>query len=465
MSETAMVDTELTQHPPVLPGVRLRGLWRIIAGGDRRMAVAAAVGLPVVAILFGSELDVRTLYPAALAGTVWFATLRSSYGTPQLAPLGASIATAVGTVTGLAAISLLVVWLPGLPLTIPRLLVLAGSVFVTATIVEEGTRSLAAHRRLLLVGTDDGIHDLLRELPRHPRLTFDVLGIVADEGPATIGGVARIGPIAELPLILRSTRPDLVVLGSDPCRTEALAQVLDAGPSLDVRVVDVHHLQEHAFGKVPVEHLSPAWFMGVLHLYRRPYSRLVKRTFDLVVASTALFVLLPVLAIIATAVRLTSPGPALFRQRRLGEGGGVFWMCKFRTMVDGAETPGAAVWAAVDDARITRLGRFLRRTRLDELPQFWNVLRGEMSVVGPRPERPEFLDLLRETVPFYTRRHLVKPGITGWAQVRHGYTADALATADKLAYDLYYLKYRSLFLDIAIVLRTVVIVLNGFGSR
>src|SRR5437867_1964661 len=135
-----------------------------------------------------------------------------------------------------------------------------------------------------------------------------------------------------------------------------------------------------------------------------------------------------------------SSTPVFFRQLRLGESGKVFEILKFRTMIDGAEQPGMAVWAKEDDPRVTRIGRVLRRTRVDELPQLWNVLRGEMSIVGPRPERPEFLELLRETVPFWTRRHLVKPGITGWAQVCHGYTADAMATADKLAYDLYYLK-------------------------
>ena len=143
----------------------------------------------------------------------------------------------------------------------------------------------------------------------------------------------------------------------------------------------------------------------------------------------------------------------------------MFEILKFRTMTDGAEQPGTAVWATENDPRVTRLGRVLRRTRVDELPQLWNVLRGEMSIVGPRPERPEFLELLQETVPFWTRRNLVKPGITGWAQVRRGYASDLTGTADKLAYDLYYLKYRSVLFDLAIVSRTVGIVLSGFGSR
>jgi exopolysaccharide biosynthesis polyprenyl glycosylphosphotransferase len=205
--------------------------------------------------------------------------------------------------------------------------------------------------------------------------------------------------------------------------------------------------------------------MGVLHLYQRPYSRIVKRTFDILAAGTALLLAAPLLLAVALIVRATSSGPILFRQLRLGEGGKLFQICKFRTMVENAEKDGVAVWAREDDPRVTTIGRALRRTRLDELPQLWNVLRGDMSVVGPRPERPEFIELLQETVPFWTRRHLVKPGITGWAQVRRGYTADAMGTAEKLSYDLYYLKYRSLVFDLAIATQTFRIVLSGFGSR
>ena len=149
----------------------------------------------------------------------------------------------------------------------------------------------------------------------------------------------------------------------------------------------------------------------------------------------------------------------------MGEGGRIFEIVKFRTMVDGAEAGGEAVWALEDDPRVTNVGRLLRRTRLDEIPQLWNVLRGDMSIVGPRPERPEFLDVLNAEVPYWTRRHFVKPGITGWAQVRHGYADDVDGTAAKLAYDLYYLKHRSLVLDLAILLMTARILVTGSGAR
>jgi lipopolysaccharide/colanic/teichoic acid biosynthesis glycosyltransferase len=165
------------------------------------------------------------------------------------------------------------------------------------------------------------------------------------------------------------------------------------------------------------------------------------------------------------AVRRTGgPGPVIFTQTRLGEGGRPFTIYKFRTMRLDAEADGA-VWASQDDPRITKFGKIMRKTRLDELPQLVNVLKGDMSIVGPRPERPEFLDQLKDAVPFWTRRHLVKPGITGWAQVRRGYTADAEGTADKLSYDLWYLRHRSLVIDFAVCIKTFTIVFTGSGAR
>lgn len=443
---------------------RVRSLKAALLSGGRGTGHVAVVLSAVAAVLVPSGLSLQTLFGVFVAATVWVAALRSSYSGPRLSAFGIGMVTAVGSLGGLAAVSVLDVWLPGLDLSPRQGLLMAGGVFLASWAFETQTQRLSSARRLLLVGADDGIRELLDELAKHPRARFEVIGIVDDGGLDNIAGAARLGRTAELERILLEELPDLVVLGRDACHADALSHVLDAA-SLGVRVVNAHHFNEHAFGKVPVHHLSPEWFMGLLHLYQRPYSRIVKRTFDLAVASVALLCLAPVLLVVSVLVRASSSGPIFFRQLRLGEGGRVFEINKFRTMVDGAEQAGVAVWATVDDARVTRLGRLLRRTRLDELPQLWNVLHGDMSIVGPRPERPEFLELLQETVPFWTRRHLVKPGITGWAQVRRGYTADAMATADKLAYDLYYLKHRSLLFDLAIVWRTVGTVLSGSGAR
>jgi exopolysaccharide biosynthesis polyprenyl glycosylphosphotransferase len=440
---------------------------RAFETGTREACRAVAVLIPVVAVVGVANLSsLQKLVAVALATPIWILALRASCSgpAPSALALGAGVVTAVGTLTGLAAVSLLDFWLVGLELSAAQLLVMAAGVFLAAWTLEARMQRRGARRRLVLVGADDATRDLLDDLARHPHLPFEIVGIVDDDGSDRVEGVRRLGATRELGSILRDERPDLVVLASNGSRTEALSHVLDLA-SLDVRVVDVHHFNEHAFGKVPVHHLSPVWFMGVLHLYQRPYSRLVKRALDLVIATVAFILVAPVLLVVAAAIRAERSGPIFFRQARLGEGGNVFEILKFRTMIERAEEDGVAVWATEDDVRITRVGRILRRTRIDELPQLWNVLRGDMSVVGPRPERPEFLELLRETVPFWTRRHLVKPGITGWAQVRRGYTADVMGTADKLSYDLYYLKYRSLLFDLAIASRTVGIVLSGFGSR
>ncbi|HET8786474.1 MAG TPA: sugar transferase [Candidatus Limnocylindrales bacterium] len=408
-----------------------------------------------------------TILMIALATGVWAVALHAPGHTPDRSTLalGTTVTTACRTLTGLAVLSMLVVLTPPLDVGPGHLVLMAAAVFAASRLVGSLIPpSRARRRRLLLVGSDESVRDVLAELEQDSGLPFDVVGIVDDEPRARVDGVPVLGGIGDLSEIVRGTHSDLIVLGADAPRSEALSRVFDLA-TLDVRVVDVHHFSEHAFGKVSVENLSPEWFMGVLHLYQRPYSRFAKRAFDVVVASVALVLAAPVMAAVCVAVRLSGPGPIFFRQLRLGEGGKPFEVCKFRTMIQAAEQSGVAVWAGKDDARVTRVGSVLRRTRLDELPQFWNVLKGEMSTVGPRPERPEFLDLLTAGVPYWTRRNLVKPGITGWAQIRQGYTADVSGAAEKLAYDLYYLKYRSLLFDFAIVSRTVTTVLTGFGSR
>ena len=184
-------------------------------------------------------------------------------------------------------------------------------------------------------------------------------------------------------------------------------------------VAHVRDLFDHAFGRIPLDGLTPTWFMSILHVWRRPYTRLAKRTFDIASASFGLLLSAPLWPLIALCVRM-SPGPVIYRQTRVGAGGKHFTMLKFRTMRADAES-GCAAYTEIGDARVTRVGRVLRMTHLDELPQLWNVLKGEMSVVGPRPERPEFIPMLEEAIPFFSRRLLIKPGVTGWAQLRADY--------------------------------------------
>jgi lipopolysaccharide/colanic/teichoic acid biosynthesis glycosyltransferase len=259
--------------------------------------------------------------------------------------------------------------------------------------------------------------------------------------------------------VITQYQPDLVILTGGRKPPETFSRLLDAAQA-GFRVVHLAEFYEYAFGRVPVEDLSYEWFLSVLHLYQRRYSRAIKRCLDLAGASLLLLLTLPLFPLLALFVYQTE-GPIFLRQSRLGEHGKVFTIFKFRTMHADAEAQGQAVWASAQDPRLTRTGGIMRRLRLDELPQILNVLHGEMSLVGPRPERPEFLAELSGRVPYWTRRHLIKPGLTGWAQVRQGYAASAEQTATKLSYDFWYLRHRSLTVDLAILLRTVLVVFRG----
>ena len=232
-----------------------------------------------------------------------------------------------------------------------------------------------------------------------------------------------------------------------------------------VEITELARFFERVHSKVPIELLKVSWLIYG-NGYRQGWLRtLVKRTFDLLAASSLLFVTLPVMALTALAIVLESGAPIIYRQERVGFRGRVFTVFKFRSMGVDAERGGQARWAVARDPRVTRVGRIIRRLRIDELPQLFNVLRGEMSFVGPRPERPQFVEMLTEQVPFYAVRHSVKPGLTGWAQVRYSYGATVEQSVRKLEYDLYYVKNHSLVLDVMVLLETVRVVLAGEGAH
>ena len=232
-----------------------------------------------------------------------------------------------------------------------------------------------------------------------------------------------------------------------------------------IKVTDLAGFFERVHGHVPLDMSRASWFIYGDGYRQNWLRRFVKRSFDVAVVAVLVIAALPVIMFTALLIALESPGTVIYRQKRVGRGGKTFTLLKFRSMSMDAEKDGKAAWAAVNDARITRIGRFIRRTRIDELPQLINVLRGEMSLVGPRPERPEFVTMLSEQIPFYAVRHSVKPGITGWAQVRHCYVATVDDTVKKLEYDIYYVKNNSLLLDLLILLETVRVVLLGEGAR
>jgi len=232
-----------------------------------------------------------------------------------------------------------------------------------------------------------------------------------------------------------------------------------------VRVSDLAGFFERIRGEVPVESLKASWLIYGDGFRQSAWRILAKRTFDLLAALFLLVLTAPIMLLAALAIVLESGFPIIYRQERVGARGERFMLLKFRSMVSDAEPDGEAKWAAVNDARVTRVGRILRRMRIDELPQLANVLRGEMSFVGPRPERPCFVAELTNKVPFYGVRHSVKPGITGWAQVRCAYGASIEDAARKLQFDLFYVKNHTFFLDLLILLETVRVVVFAEGSR
>ncbi len=222
--------------------------------------------------------------------------------------------------------------------------------------------------------------------------------------------------------------------------------------------------REQQLRRIDLEHLEADWMLFAAGLARGRVEEMARRGFDIVISVAFLIATLPVMLLTALAVRLESPGPALYRQERVGLHGEVFTLLKFRSMRIDAESRGPT-WASQKDPRVTRIGAFLRRVRIDELPQLFNVLQGDMCFVGPRPERPHFVDQLAEVIPFYRDRASVKPGITGWAQVNYPYGASVEDARQKLSYDLYYVKHRSLFLDLLILFATVRVILFQEGSR
>jgi len=232
-----------------------------------------------------------------------------------------------------------------------------------------------------------------------------------------------------------------------------------------IRVVDIATHFEKNLHQISLKHVNPGWLVFGDGFNQGAVRSAVKRASDVVVSLLLLVLAAPLMVLAAIAIKLESRGPVFYRQERVGQNGAPFQVIKFRSMGVDAEKDGKPRWATKNDSRVTRVGKFIRRTRIDELPQLFNVLSGEMSMVGPRPERQYFVDELIEKIPFFAVRHSVKPGVTGWAQVRYDYGSTVEDAAAKLQYDLYYVKNHSLFLDLLILVETVAVVLTGRGAR
>ncbi len=312
--------------------------------------------------------------------------------------------------------------------------------------------------------------ELARELfERRQELGVEIVGFV-DPDPARVGtpviNPGVVGTVEDIPALIRSMQVDRVVVSLSDARGRLpMDRLLDIRLQSNVSFDHLASLYEEYTGKIAVENLRPSWLIFSDGFRKTRSLMAAKRVFDIGLSVFGLAIGLPVMALVAAAVRLTSRGPVLYHQERVGLNGHVFWVHKFRTMRVDAEAATGPVWSTKNDDRVTAMGGILRRTRLDELPQLWNVLKGEMSFVGPRPERPSFVEELKTKIPFYGQRHVVKPGLTGWAQVRYTYGASIEDAVEKLQYDLYYIKNLSMSLDLVIVLETIKTVLLRRGGQ
>jgi sugar transferase (PEP-CTERM system associated) len=330
-------------------------------------------------------------------------------------------------------------------------------------------RSIVQPENVGIVGDGPLAAETADELGFRRDLNMRVAGFVALRPIETViqdGHVneARLlGPALDIERIVRENKIHRLIVADDEPGVAVPFDFLLKVRTRGVAVEDAHAVTTALTGRVSLNAVRSSWFLFSEGFRRSRYQSAFKRLIDLVFSCVGLVLSLPVMAVTALAVRLDSKGPALFRQQRVGLNGDLFELMKFRTMRADAEADGVARWAQENDPRLTRIGGFLRKYRFDELPQFVNVIRGHMSFVGPRPERPEFVARLRETIPYYDERHTLRPGITGWAQVCYPYGATEEDALRKLEFDLFYLKNVSVLFDIAIVFQTVKIVFTGRG--
>jgi exopolysaccharide biosynthesis polyprenyl glycosylphosphotransferase len=433
-------DQVTAREPPPAPGPTRLGS-RLIAAGGRYVLVWLALAMLAAT---DQPLEPAGLAAVAVAAAVWLGCVRIAFaGVPYA--LGPGVPTMIGTTTGLICVAALNAHAPGMGLSLHVLLGAALGIHISLLVWERLLERTLSRRRVLVIGSTE-LPDVAVAAQRRRPMAFEVLG--TETGAAL--SPAALDVLAE---VVTVQRPDLIVLADDRTSTAALDRLLDLADDR-IRVAGLTGFYEYALGCVPLHQITPMWFLSLLDVRQRPYARWLKRAFDVAAAALGLLITAPLLPFIALAVSRT-PGPIIYRQTRLGDGGRRFRIYKFRTMVDGAERAGEAVWAKDADPRTTPVGAFLRRTHLDELPQLFNVLAGDMSIVGPRPERPELIAALEESIPFWSRRLLIKPGMTGWAQVNCGYAADFAAAYEKLAYDFWYLRHRSLAVDLAICVRTL----------
>lgn len=322
-------------------------------------------------------------------------------------------------------------------------------------------------KRVLVLGTAEPGITLVRELLVRPELHVKVVGFLDEKGEnigKSLVNPSIIGSVNHVSDIVREKAVSQVILSLNERRgctpVEQLLQLKFSG----VQVADAHSVYEKLTGRILLTNLEPSWLFLSAGFRKSRFLLTAKRCTDIVISLFGIILTLPLMGVIALAIWLETGFPILFRQERVGLGQHPFTILKFRSMLQDAEVSGPS-WAQNNDPRITRVGRLLRKFRLDELPQLFNVLRGEMSLVGPRPEQTKLCEMLEQMIPMYWRRHSIRPGITGWAQVKYQYGSNIEDAKRKLEYELYYIKNLSLTLDLAIILATFKVILFGRGAK
>ncbi len=349
-------------------------------------------------------------------------------------------------------------------------LVVAGFVLIARVALDKAWQVAAPRQNLLILGAQDLALTAVRELARRGDLNINVVGFLECAPSAAVGAGASLlghpvlGGMDRLESVVRQHQVSRIVVAMEDRRGALPIAELVRMRVEGISVEDAHSTVSALSGHIWLNMVRPSWFIFSDGFRRSRMTLVLKRAIDLAFGLLGLVLSSPVMLLVALVVRLDSKGPVIFSQTRVGLRGRHFNVIKFRSMRMDAEKAGAQ-WATKDDPRVTRVGRHLRKYRLDELPQFINVIRGDMSFVGPRPERPVFVDRLRELVSYYDERHSVRPGLTGWAQVQFPYGASTEDAFRKLEYDLFYLKNMSVFFDAVVVLKTMRILVAGRGAR
>ncbi len=329
-------------------------------------------------------------------------------------------------------------------------------------------RSKGMEENILIIGANPIATALAEEIAENRSLGYRVVGFIDKQPGRVVGNPVSfpvLGDVNDISKVVQEHHVSRIIVSVEERRGRLPMETLLECKMHGLEIIEGVGFYERITGKILIDQLRPSWLIFSSGFEHSKLTRLSKRVIEFLISSVALILLTPLILLIALLIKVESRGPVFFKQERVGEKGKVFTIYKFRSMHEDAEKETGPIWAGSGDDRVTRIGKFLRNTRLDEVPQLINVVRGDMSIVGPRPERPYFVEQLSKEIPYYAKRHSAKPGITGWAQVRYTYGASVEDAREKLQYDLYYIKKMSLFLDLKVILDTLKVIFLGKGAR